>query len=76
MTTFDRKQEALMEVAARCEEQGRYEEARRWRDCADRYANGESHDGADTIDTIDVAVEMSIAAVLAVVVIWSLLGVL
>ncbi|HRF12198.1 MAG TPA: hypothetical protein PLR37_08715 [Candidatus Accumulibacter phosphatis] len=72
----DRKQEALMEVATRCEEQGLREEARRWRDCADRYATGESMDGAGTIDTVDVIVEMTIAVVLAVVVIWSLLGVL
>ena len=48
----------------------------RWRDCAAKYAAGESMKSADTVDTVDVIVEMTIAVVLAVVVIWSLLGVL
>jgi hypothetical protein len=69
----DRKLDALMEVSARCEEQGYSDEASRWRDCAAKYAAGESMESADTVDVI---VEMTIAVVLAVVVIWSLLGVL
>ena len=44
MVTIDRKHEALLEVSAKCEEQGLFEEARRWRDCADRYSAGESMD--------------------------------
>jgi hypothetical protein len=72
----DRKLDALMEVSARCEEQGYSDEASRWRDCAAKYAAGESMESADTVDTVDVIVEMTIAVVLAVVVIWSLLGVL
>lgn len=72
----DRKHESLLDVAKRCEEQGYSDEASRWRDCAAKYAAGESMKSADTVDTVDVIVEMTIAVVLAVVVIWSLLGVL
>ena len=60
-TYFDRTPEALLGVAKQCEEQGRHEEAERWRDCARQYANGECMDSADTINAVDVIANILIA---------------
>lgn len=67
-TYFDRTPEALLGVAQRCEEQGRHEEAERWRDCARRYANGECMDSAIVVDTVDVISEILVVLAIATII--------